>query len=1133
MKEKIDAALDGLKDFQRKTVDYVFDQLYVNNRNKMLIADEVGLGKTVVAKGIIAKAFDQFVVTSKRPAFNVVYICSNQALAKQNLAKLNFTGNPLAIEYSDADDRITSLAYESPKGAEEFPFRIKAFTPATSFDDKTHAGRADERILLYRLLCGYADFENYKNSLQWILKGNRKISDDTWERKVLQADESAKGYDVGLSKIRWQVYSGFRESLREVVAPNDLPKSFSAIGVGYSMQYWTLLKNLCKLGLRKNNYHKYNFQRELISSLRFKLSKVCLEFLNADIFILDEFQRYKQLISRGIDDGDYQSPAIELAREIFSMKDSKILMLSATPFKPYTNDFDEMNGEVHYSEFKTVLQFLMDDKPVHFWDQYEKERKSLFNSLRHPDSLAERFDETIQTKLSLETLYRTSMVRTEKLLASTDRDAMIKHMDKAQISVHPEDVHDFVAFDRVAQLLNKKYQASLAVPIEYVKSSPYSLSFLDHYAHKEKIRKYLHSDDELKQLLRQTRHAWLNLNNIDQYKPLIPKRGNRIPNAKLRLLLQETVENGWKYLWAPPSIPYYEFSGAYHGSNGFSKTLLFSSWKMVPKMVSSVVSYEAERLSVGNKNSVSEKEQDEKRSYFLKRRYPRPQFTFKVEKDAEPGQMNNFMLTYPSLFLASYYDPATNLQTGKTSKEIRKELARRLKESFSHHGLNDYVTGVGDWKRWFWLAPLLFDKATNRAQSMRSWLENGIQKSDVALDSEEEEPDKDETSGRARHFNFASTAFEDRLVRAPKLTGSQLHEVCSHLADLIVGSPAICFLRSVRNQHFAGEGDIDQIDNISAAYHVASSFLSLFNKPESIAVVRLHTTSEFDYHHRVLAYCIDGNIQSMLDEYVYLLGSGENLQTVDAVANFISDVLSVRTANTEVDDLKSFLHSANEEKKVKKSIRAHYAVDFGTQRIGTGNGGRQINIRQAFNSPFRPFVLASTSIGQEGLDFHLYCRKIFHWNLPSNPIDFEQREGRIHRYQGLVIRLNLAEKYKNQISVDANSRNLWKRLFEVAAQEKNDAPFPCDLVPFWHTETSKNISIERFVPLYPFSRDIAKFENMIKVLTFYRLTFGQPRQEELVDALHGYGFKDEDIKRLDDLMLNLTPIKFMRELETA
>jgi len=64
------------------------------------------------------------------------------------------------------------------------------------------------------------------------------------------------------------------------------------------------------------------------------------------------------------------------------------------------------------------------------------------------------------------------------------------------------------------------------------------------------------------------------------------------------------------------------------------------------------------------------------------------------------------------------------------------------------------------------------------------------------------------------------------------------------------------------------------------------------------------------------------------------------------------------------------------------------------------------------------------------------------------------------------------------------------------------------------------------VPLYPFSRDIEKFRNLIKILAFYRLTFGQPRQEELVEALHESGFSDEVIKKLDDLIINLSPIRF-------
>ena len=126
-------------------------------------------------------------------------------------------------------------------------------------------------------------------------------------------------------------------------------------------------------------------------------------------------------------------------------------------------------------------------------------------------------------------------------------------------------------------------------------------------------------------------------------------------------------------------------------------------------------------------------------------------------------------------------------------------------------------------------------------------------------------------------------------------------------------------------------------------------------------------------------------------------------------------------------------------------------------------------------------MLASTSIGQEGLDFHNYCRRIVHWNLPSNPIDLEQREGRINRFECLAIRQNVALRYGDIIF----NHNIWKELFEKAVkEEKAENGHTSDLIPFWGlTEKEDMLKIERTVPMYPFSRDENAYERLIKILS--------------------------------------------------
>ncbi len=58
------------------------------------MADETGLGKSIIARGVIASAIAELQHAEHIDRIDVVYICSSTDLAKQNLRRLNVTGDP-------------------------------------------------------------------------------------------------------------------------------------------------------------------------------------------------------------------------------------------------------------------------------------------------------------------------------------------------------------------------------------------------------------------------------------------------------------------------------------------------------------------------------------------------------------------------------------------------------------------------------------------------------------------------------------------------------------------------------------------------------------------------------------------------------------------------------------------------------------------------------------------------------------------------------------------------------------------------------------------------------------------------------------------------------------------------------
>jgi hypothetical protein len=281
---------------------------------------------------------------------------------------------------------------------------------------------------------------------------------------------------------------------------------------------------------------------------------------------------------------------------------------------------------------------------------------------------------------------------------------------------------------------------------------------------------------------------------------------------------------------------------------------------------------------------------------------------------------------------------------------------------------------------------------------------------------------------------------------------------------------------------------------------IGEGFRSLFNRPESMFLIdQLYEQSNEDYWQRVLRYCMDGDLQSVIDEYLHHLvinNSPKNDDELIDLAREISDAMSLKTSPVHL------FNPSNPDKNILVNTR--FAVRYGSAKGGAksdeNSENRMTSVQKAFNSPFWPMVLASTSVGQEGVDFHWWCHSLVHWNLPSNPVDIEQREGRIHRFTGHAVRKNIAAKYRQAIT-HSDQVDPWSSLFDAALADRDEdkAKEMGDLWPWWVFPGDSKIVT--WTPVLPFSKDEERLQKMKRMRAIYRLAFGQPRQEDLMSVL--------------------------------
>lgn len=983
-------------DFQAATAEHVLEA-YKKGQKRVLVADEAGLGKTTVASEVVRRVKEELSddVLEDDGLYCIVYVCCNLQIAQQNIDTLSDEG--AKVDLSQSRLSMQHFVYYQKKAELKSLGKdtlVLSLTPATSFQMTYGTGSANERALMYACLSLLPEFGSNEqlDRLSDLLVG---YAPKAWEWMSVHYYEEVRRPD--LNEYRENIVNAMRVKMSKVVSDGE-----------------TYMERLVRLCNSEHDKQWHNDIYYFTIELRTLFAEISLEILKPDLVIMDEFQKFSSLI-----DTDKASETEEnmIARKFFANKDTYILLLSATPYKPYTTleELNDSNNDEQYRDFHRLMDFLHanDERKVDFksiWRDYSTALKNLDKET----------DETIVRKhQSAESMLYHVMGRTERSNEGIIHEALPPIDDYLSVG----DIASFVQMQHLVDNCRKFGKKVYSAPVDYSKSSAFQLSFMDNYKLKDTIAdawregagKGIRKDCLL-----------LDRNEVENYA-LEDYR-----NARLDFVIDTIFGNGKQstgaetLLWIPASHPYYiQQPNVFTRNESFSKYLVFSSWGMVPKMLACLISYETERRLFRRTSETYHKEDSQ------------------LLKDSAKTKALTIMHTV-STFLADVYDPEEcfGMPLSAIKQQIKKKIRNRLDEYDA-----DRVSRVS---------------SLDIYQLM------------VAFDNPDEE-----------------------IRNIPE----DAEEV---LAEMAIGAPAMCLYRIFKR--------IGDPDAKLHAEEIAKELIGIFNNRQGIAAVKNNCRAHSNYFQNVIDYCIQGNLQAVLDEFVHMIGENKSPEKIVArmkesfASSYPQPVNTIQTFGTDE----------------KYTMRKHFAVDFNSGKQTEKDVNHATNVQSAFNSPFRPFVLASTSVGQEGLDFHWYCRKMIHWNLPSNPQNMEQREGRINRYKCLSVRRNVAKLYQGIFK--------WDEMFGKASEElKGDNP---EMVPFWylplndeHFKGIKTEKIERIVPMYPMSEDESRYSRLIKVLSLYRLTMGQPRQEELLQMLEGKISQDQ----IKQLLFDLSPFSRKRK----
>lgn len=999
------------KPFQQATINAAVRALADRHGSRrFLVADEVGLGKTIVAQHVIHR-----MMASKAP-LTVFYICNSQAIARQNVVKLL-----QVLDESERDqarctvDRLSLMR----EGTVTHPrLRLFSLTPKTSLPSqkgRPRKGLWAERALLQHLTKKICP-ELLSQDPELFICG---VKD--WSAKLGYA--SRHYLKTTSAQSQW-----FESALRlEFFGDPDASENLASRLCGE----WAASGSL-----------------SLIARMRNALAVQALDDIRPDLVIFDEFQRFQELLRpvELVTDGDNDAATRILVKLRGDHATSRpgLLLLSATPYRLLTGRQERERGG-HHGEFFEVLEFLAGHGEE--GAKLSAECRVLFDVLRQ--SMLSGDLDTPAALLAREQLaarFVTLVARTER--ASHDGWWRMLQSSESQTRPWPAPItpealdlfkHLICCFDRQDRTATIPYWTSIPMPMQSIGS--------DYVAYRRAER---NMPAPVKGML-----TWSQCRRY--FKP------GTWPHPRMAALATLMPPQRLALPWTPPSRPWWPLQGAWKKSRSDSgevphKLLLFSRFRAVPTTVAALLSYEMEQWVFKNTGVTYDKRPG---------RHLSPQ----------DGRHKVLALFHASPWLVRNTDPRRCSAT--TRARIRKQVESQILVGLKKSGIR-----VTKGKR-------------NKQSRMPTW------KLLARLDSAPWVQQAWRRQDKSQQGGVLTRLLDDWCSEATY----PLHEVSKRdireLADWAVTAPGVVLGRSLFRYWPEAITEAGMSATLAASWHGLRTYL---DDPCFVAGLSRHGEQQYPRALRQATFA--GNLESVLDEHLWITRklherSGQEL------AQELQGLLSLRSVD------KTF---SQWSEKSSFRLRCHAALPFTDVQVRIREDDTQRaedkklranELRKAFNSPFWPHVLATTSVGQEGLDFHVWCRALLHWDLPSNAVDLEQREGRIQRYGGLAIRRAMASGVED---LPRDGSSPWPELADRAEEGLGDES---GLAPWWVCEGAR---ILRYVFDVPLSEQAHKLRLLQDQRLKYRMVLGQPDQEDLLELL-----ADVSPEKARSSALNLSP----------